>query len=120
MLCDGNFIRSPRNHPRGVPAMRPVLLAALAALALLPAAGQPPAKPPRELRVAAVQMRSRPDIEANVKHTIDLLTQCRDRKVDVAVFPECSVSGYFDDYVTKLSTEQLASAEKELCQACKD
>ena len=39
-------------------------------------------------------MRSQPDIVANVKHTIELLKQCRDRKVEVAVFPECSVSGY--------------------------
>jgi predicted amidohydrolase len=100
--------------------MRPALVL-LAALSLLPAAG-PSARPlaPRSLRVAAVQMRSRPDIDANVKHMTALLARCAADRVDVAVFPECAVSGYFTDYIRKLSEKDLARAEAALCRACKE
>jgi predicted amidohydrolase len=64
-------------------------------------------------------MRSVRDLDANVKHTIDLLKKCAADKVDVAVFPECSVSGYFADYIPKLSPKDLSRAEAELCAACK-
>jgi NAD+ synthase (glutamine-hydrolysing) len=99
--------------------MRPALLTLLAGLCLLPA-GAPADKPrqPAFLRVASVQMRSRRDLEANVKHAIDLLAKCSADKVDVAVFPECSVSGYFDDYTPKLTAKELSRAEDELCRAC--
>lgn len=102
--------------------MRSAWTALLAALALLPAADAPPAEPapPTQLRVAAVQMRSRRDLDANVRHTVELLRQCRDRGVQVAVFPECSVSGYFDDYTPTLAAGSLAAAEQALSRACKD
>ena len=98
----------------------------LLALSLL-AAGAPPSgkvapapKPmPPRLRVAAVQMRSRPDIDANVKHLISLLGRCAADRIDVAVFPECAVSGYFSDYIRTLTAKELARAERALCQACK-
>jgi predicted amidohydrolase len=64
-------------------------------------------------------MRSRPDLDANVRHTIELLERCSADKADVAVFPECNVSGYFDDYVKKLTAKQLAKAEDDLGRACK-
>src|SRR5438034_3326289 len=100
--------------------MRPTLLL-LTALSLLPAAAVPPVRKaaPASLRVAAVQMRSKPDLDANVKHTIELLEKCAADKADVAVFPECNVSGYFDDYVKKLTAKQLEKAEADLCAACK-
>jgi predicted amidohydrolase len=100
--------------------MRPALLL-LFGLSLL-AAGAPPAKPPspRSLRVAAVQMRSRPDLDGNVKHLIALLERCAADKVDVAVFPECAASGYFTDYIRKLSAKDLTRAEERLCRACKE
>src|SRR5262245_17877896 len=91
----------------------------LAALGLLSAAGPPPAQAPpprspaapaRTLRVAAVQMRSRPDLDANVRHTVAWLRRCAAERAQVAVFPECSVSGYFADYVPKLSAQKLRAA----------
>jgi predicted amidohydrolase len=102
--------------------MRPALLALLAGLALLPAAGPDPKKPapPRSLRVAAVQMRSAPDLDANVRRTVELLKRCAGQKVDVAVFPECSVSGYFGDYIPKLSARELKEAESRLAAACRE
>lgn len=75
---------------------------------------------PKTLRVAAVQMRSTKDLDANIKHTRELLEKCAKDGVQVAVFPECSVSGYFDDVVTKLSAEQLAAAEKSVADACRE
>ncbi len=101
--------------------MRTVVLL-LTTLSLLSAAGTPPARAPipRSLRVAAVQMRSRPDLDANVKHLIGHLRRCAADRVDVAVFPECAVSGYFTDYIRKLSARDLARAEALLCRACKE
>lgn len=75
---------------------------------------------PAQLRVAAVQMRSKPDLEANLRQTIVHLREAAARKVDVAIFPECSVSGYFTDYTPKLTAAQLDSAEKRLAAACKE
>jgi predicted amidohydrolase len=107
--------------------MRTVLLL-LTGLSLFAAASAPPSSPsssakkaptPAALRVAAVQMRSKADLDANVERTIALLEKCAADKADVAVFPECNVSGYFDDYVKKLSAKQLAKAEQDLCRACK-
>ena len=103
--------------------MRTALKPLPALLCLLPAASAPPPSPPAPpatLRVAAVQMRSGRDLDANVEHTIRLLKKCAARKVDVAVFPECSVSGYFDDVVRKLSAKQLADAEAKIARACKE
>jgi predicted amidohydrolase len=37
------------------------------------------------------------------------------------VFPECSLTGYFDDeYMKALTHEQLASAEQQVADACRD
>jgi len=92
----------------------------LLSCALCLSAAQPPAKPqpPTSLRVAAVQMRSKPDIDANVARTIALLEKCARDKVEVAVFPECSVSGYFEEYIKKLTAKDLARAEESICRAC--
>jgi predicted amidohydrolase len=103
--------------------MRSLFLGLTATLCLLPAAG-PPARMtpavPRTLRVAAVQMRSQRDIDANVRHTIRLLRECAAQRAQVAVFPECNVSGYFDDYTPTLSAKALTAAETALCRACKE
>jgi predicted amidohydrolase len=101
-----------------------LLIPALCACWLV--SGEPPARPApkaapvKTLRAACVQMRSARNLDANVKHTIELLKRCAADKVEVAVFPECSVSGYFDDYTPKLSAKELSRAESDLCRACKD
>jgi predicted amidohydrolase len=73
---------------------------------------------PKTLRVAAVQMRSTRDLDTNLKKTRELLQQCAKDGVQVAVFPECSVTGYFDDVVKKTTEEQLAAAEKAIAKMC--
>jgi predicted amidohydrolase len=65
-------------------------------------------------------MRSAPDLDANVRRTVALLKRCAGQKVDVAVFPECSVSGYFGDYIPKLSARELKEAESRLAAACRE
>lgn len=100
--------------------MRSVLFV-LVAVSLLPAALSQPVKAPmpRSLRVAAVQMRSKPDLADNVKRTIERLEKCSADKVEVVVFPECNVSGYFSDYIPTLTEKQLTAAEDQLARACK-
>lgn len=93
--------------------------------AVLAYAADPPRPPvpptpalPATLRVAAVQMRSTRDLAGNVRRTRDWLRRCAADGVQVAVFPECSVSGYFDDAIKSLSAEQLADAERQVGRAC--
>jgi predicted amidohydrolase len=97
------------------------VLALVAPQSLPLSAGQPPARDPvwpATLRVAAVQMRSSRDLAANVAATIRLLRQCAADGVQVAVFPECSLTGYFDDVIVKLTARELAEAEKQVARAC--
>lgn len=72
------------------------------------------------LRVAAVQMRSSRDLAENVSRIRRHLQNCAADGVRVAVFPECALTGYFVDLVPKLTAEQLAGAEREVCAACRD
>jgi predicted amidohydrolase len=102
-----------------------LLLAALLALSAgpTPAHRQPtrPATPAAQtLRVAAVQMRSARNVEENVQHTVALLKQCAAEGVQVAVFPECSVSGYFADLIPRLESRELQVAEERIARACRE
>ena len=75
---------------------------------------------PTTLRVAAVQMRSTRDLGENLRKTRDHIARCAEGGARVVVFPECSVSGYFDDdYMRALTAEQLVDAEREVCRACR-
>ncbi len=71
------------------------------------------------LRVAAVQLRSKPDIRANTARIKELLAACAAQKVQVAAFPECAVSGYFPDYIPTLSDAELGAAAREIAAACR-
>jgi len=95
-------------------------------LPLLALAGDdPPAKSPppasgAALRVAAVQMRSTRNLDENIARTIDHLEACAKDGVRVAVFPECSVTGYFDNaFMRAFTAEQLADAEAQIAEACR-
>lgn len=84
------------------------------------AARSPVAGTAQKLRVAAVQMRSTRKLDTNVSQTIALLRRCAREGVQVAVFPECSVTGYFGDLIPKIEADQLADAERKIARACKD
>lgn len=79
-------------------------------------AGSPPA-----LCVAAVQMRSTRDLDENVAATKRYIAQCAKQGARVVVFPECSLSGYFDnDYMKSLTRRQLEDAEQAVAAACRE
>jgi predicted amidohydrolase len=96
-------------------------------LTLAPAglAADPPAlsrsAAPQQLRVAVVQMRSARDLSANVARISAELRRCGKEGVRVAVFPECALTGYFDDaYMKHFTAEQLVRAEQQVADACRD
>lgn len=115
--------------------MRLALLIVCGSLALLPRvaasaqdirptsspAGTEGKKPAaRTLRVAAVQMRSSRDLDDNIAKTIRLIQQCAKDGARVVVFPECSVTGYFNDVVKQVTPEQLEAAEQRIGEACRE
>jgi predicted amidohydrolase len=78
-------------------------------------------QPAAQLRVAAVQMRSSRDLDANVRKIDEYLKRCAEDGVKVVVFPECALTGYFDDaYMKSFSAQQLADAEQQLAKCCRD
>ena len=85
-------------------------------LVVLPAVGQTPSV---ELKVAAVQFRSSFDIQDNCKRIIEALDRLSAEHVQVAVFPECALTGY---RVADMPTPEavIASAEEALRQTCRD
>jgi len=71
------------------------------------------------LRVATVQLRSKPDVRANVESIKKHLSACAAQQAQVAVFPECALSGYFVKYIATLSAAELTMAAQEIAAACK-
>ncbi len=49
---------------------------------------------PRKVKIAAVQMRFGPNVERNLAAMTAAVKRLARRKVDLAVFPECCLSGY--------------------------
>lgn len=77
-------------------------------------------EPLRELRVAAVQMRSSRVLADNIAKTKEYLRNCASLGVRVAVFPECSLTGYFDnEFMQSFGAEELMAAEREIAEACR-
>jgi predicted amidohydrolase len=65
-------------------------------------------------------MRSSRDLADNVARIQDFLRRCGRDGVRVVIFPECALSGYYGDLIPKLSAEQLADAERQVAQACRE
>jgi predicted amidohydrolase len=86
------------------------------------ASRRPPASRPagKELRVSAVQMRSTRNLEDNLAKTIRHIRRCAGDGARVVVFPECSVTGYFEDVVRQATSDQLDAAEHRIGEACRD
>ncbi len=99
-------------------------LALGAQLLSLDARGAEPAaatsRPVPQLRVSAVQMRSTRDLAANVRKIKEHISRCANDGVRVVVFPECALTGYFDDaFMQSFSAEQLADVERQVAEACR-
>src|SRR5439155_4240471 len=78
------------------------------------------AQPPKTLRVAAVQFRSSRDLADNVKRMTKQIHEAGTNGVRVVIFPECALSGYFEDVITNLSSAQLTGAEEKVVRACQE
>lgn len=76
--------------------------------------------PPRSLKVAAVQLRSTRGIDQNADRIIAHLRELSSQGVRVAAFPECALTGYFEDEATASTPEALADAERRIAGACRE
>jgi predicted amidohydrolase/dienelactone hydrolase len=75
--------------------------------------------PVQFLHVASVQMRSSRSLAVNLARVKKYLQQCAAAGVQVAVFPECSLTGYFEDeFMRRITTEQIADALRQIGDAC--
>jgi omega-amidase len=72
------------------------------------------------LSVAVVQMRSSKDLTKNTEHIAGYIRGCASNGAQVIVFPECALSGYFEDAIAELSAEDLSRAEQKLADVCKE
>ncbi len=72
------------------------------------------------LRVASVQMKSSRDLAANLEKVDQHLQTCADRGVRLAVFPECAITGYFDDVARKTASAELDAAERQVAEFCRE
>jgi len=97
-----------------------ILLPLLLATALTARPAEPVPPPGPFLRVATVQLRSEPDIRANVAKIKQHLTDCAARQVQIVAFPECAVSGYFGTYISTLTDAEIAAAAREIAAACRE
>lgn len=73
----------------------------------------------RTIRVAAVQMRSGPDLVENLTKIEGFLAACARRGVRIAAFPECAVTGYSAPAILSSTARQLQQAEQRLAAACR-
>ena len=80
----------------------------------------PAQTPAVELKVAAVQFRSSFDMQDNTKRMIALLGQLSAEHVQVAVFPECALTGYSKDTDVAAPEASIAAAEEQLRSTCRD
>jgi predicted amidohydrolase len=97
-----------------------VLAALWFSLAAVAAEDAPRLNQSNTLSVAAVQMRSSPDLSNNVSRVCGSIRDSAGRGARVVVFPECALPGYFEGIITNLSAQQIADAETEVGRACRD
>jgi predicted amidohydrolase len=76
--------------------------------------------PPASLRVAAVQFRSSRDLASNTLQICRFIGEAAQAKADIVVFPECALTGYFEDVITNTTAAQLSAAEEKILQECRN
>lgn len=74
---------------------------------------------PHNLKVAAVQFRSHLNIQDNCRRMIEFLHALSAQGVQVAVFPECALTGYALKTIPA-SPSEIAKAERRLEKTCRD
>lgn len=71
------------------------------------------------LKVAAVQLRSSRDLADNLSRITNSIHDCARQGARVVVFPECALTGYFEDVVTNLSAARISGAVEQVAEACR-
>jgi len=74
---------------------------------------------PALLKVAALQMRSSRNLADNLARITNSIHECARQGVRVVAFPECALSGYFEDAATNLTVSQLTGAVQQISTACR-
>jgi omega-amidase len=74
---------------------------------------------PVSLKVAAVQFRSSFRLEDNRSRILGLLEQLARQQVQVAVFPECALTGYDKEAAPAAGPAEIAAAEDQIRAACR-
>ncbi len=74
----------------------------------------------KTLSVAAVQMRSSDNLQDNVSSLKGFIKDFAAKGIHVAVFPECALTGYNENLVTKFTAEQINQAEKQVAETCRE
>lgn len=93
-------------------------LAATLAIPRAAAAAESPGA--ASLKVAAVQMRSSRKLDDNVSRVTNALHACARTGARVVAFPECALSSYAADVVTRLSAAELGAAAGQVAAACRE
>jgi len=75
---------------------------------------------PPQLKVAAVQMRSTRNLADNLARITNSIRECAHNGARVVVFPECALTGYFEEAATNVTSAQLAQAEQQISDACRE
>jgi predicted amidohydrolase len=71
------------------------------------------------LTVSAVQFRSTRDLGDNLSRIKTHIKQAAAKGSRVVLFPECALSGYFEDLITNLSPARIEEAIKDLSDTCR-
>jgi len=106
--------------------VKPALLSAFwlfalsALLAHFPAMHAAESNAPSQLKVAAVQMRSTRNLADNLARITNTIHETARVGTRVVAFPECALTGYFEDTVTNVTPAQLAQAEAQISVACRE
>ena len=75
-------------------------------------------KAPAQLAVAAVQFQPRGSVKKNTDVIIEYLERCAAQGVRIAVFQECSITGYDKTIIRHASEEALLKSERRISTAC--
>jgi len=73
-----------------------------------------------ELSVAAVQMRSSESLDENLPRILDSIRSAAASGARVVVFPECALTGYYDEVAEAVTEEELRRAEEQIAETCKE
>jgi predicted amidohydrolase len=74
----------------------------------------------QELSVAVVQMRSSQSLDENLPRILDSIRSAAVDGARMVVFPECALTGYYDEVAEAVTEEALLRAEEQIAGMCKE